>query len=469
MSQSSTLFSGMDVHKDTIAVASVAPDHGAEVTCLGTIGTRQCAIDHLVRKLQSKAKHLLFVYEAGPCGSWLSRSLTQKGYACWVVAPSLLPHKPGHRVTTDRRDAVPLARLARSGDLTAVSGPQVADDAMRDRSRAREDAISDRKDAQFRLTAFWLRHAIRYSGRANWGPAPLRWLAAVVCPTPAQHMVLQAYGRAVRAHTERLQRLEQALHAHVQAWRVSPVVEALQAWRGVPCPVAVPLVAEMGALTRCESPRAFRNCLGLVPAEDASGEPRRQGAMTTAGTTQARRVLVAGAWAYRSPAQVSRPLPRRLDKQPKVIPDSRGKAQVRLCTRYRRLVSRGKQAHVVTVAMARARAGCMWAIAKEVPVTLERRHDRSQDRFLLNDERSRLTHVHRQRRSPGVVSPSAALRGESRTREPRVRQAPDGRTEGGTQPTDISRINRRVLLAPTLPMHRGQKHHEDLKKSADHS
>jgi transposase len=151
----------MDVHKDSIAVAYVAQDHGAEVMYLGGIGTRQGAIDWLIRKMQSKAKHLIFVYEAGPCGYWLYRSLTHKGYDWWVVAPSLIPKKADDRVTTDRRDAVQLARLARSGDLTAVYVPTVEDEAMRDLTRAREDAISDLKDAKFRLKAFLLRQDIR--------------------------------------------------------------------------------------------------------------------------------------------------------------------------------------------------------------------------------------------------------------------------------------------------------------------
>ena len=175
MSQSSTLFIGMDVHKETIAVAYIAQDHGAEVTYLGTIGTRQCDIDQLVRKMQSKAKHLIFVYEAGPCGYWLYWYLTKKGYDCWVVAPSLIPKKSGDRVKTNRRDAMQLARLARSGDLTLVSVPKVEDEAIRDLTRAREDTISDLKDAKFRLKAFLLRQDIRYAGRANWGPAPGEW------------------------------------------------------------------------------------------------------------------------------------------------------------------------------------------------------------------------------------------------------------------------------------------------------
>src|SRR5215510_6809209 len=368
MSQSSTLFIGMDVHKNTIAVAYVAQDHGAEVTYLGTIGTRQCDIDQLIRKMQSKAKHLIFVYEAGPCGYWLYRYLRQKDYDCWVVAPSLIPQKAGDRIKTDRRDAMQLARLARSGDLTAVYVPTVEDEAIRDLTRVREDTLSDLKAAKFRLKAFLLRHDIRYTGRANWSPAHLRWLSEVVCPTPAQQIVFQEYVRAVNEHTERLQRLEHELPEQVKSWRLHPVVDALQALRGVQFTAAVTMVAEIGDLTRFDTPRELMKFLGLIPSEYSSGDQRRQGAITKAGNTHARRVLVEGAWAYRYPAKVSRHLQLRLEKQPKVIQDSSWQAQVRLCKRYRRLVARGKHANVVTVAIARELIGFMWAIAQAVPI-----------------------------------------------------------------------------------------------------
>jgi transposase len=251
MHHSSTRYVGLDVHKDSIAVAYVAKDHDAEVIYLGTIGTRQCDLDQLVRQLQAKATHLVFVYEAGPCGYWLSRSLTKQGQVCWVVAPSLIPKKAGDRVKTGRRDAVQLARLMRSGDLT----------------RAREDALRDLKAAKFRLKAFLLRHDIRSTGRATWGPAPLRWLAEVVCATPAQQIVFQEYVRAVNEHTERLQRLEQELQEHVKSWRLQPVVAALEGLRGVQFTVAVTIVAELGDLTRFENPRQVMKSLGLIPSE----------------------------------------------------------------------------------------------------------------------------------------------------------------------------------------------------------
>ena len=191
MHQSSTLSIGWDVHKASIAVAYIAQEDHAAVVSLGHLGTRQCDIDQLLRKMPSQSQQLVFVYEAGPCRDWLYRSLTNKGHVCWVVAPSLIPKKPGDRVKTNRRDAIKLARLRRSGDLTPVSVPQVEDEAIRDLGRARADVIRALKTAQFRCKALLLRHDIRYTGRAPWGPARLRWLSEVGCPTPAQQIVFQ--------------------------------------------------------------------------------------------------------------------------------------------------------------------------------------------------------------------------------------------------------------------------------------
>ena len=167
MRQSRTRYVGREVHKDALAVADVATDHHAEVVYLGTIGTRQCDLDHLLRKLHSQAQPLIFVSEAGPCGDWLSRDLTPKSHGCRGVAPAVIPQKAGERVKTERRAAGPLARLMRAGDLTPVYVPTVEDEAIRDLSRAREDALRDLKAAKFRLKAFRLRQAIRSTGRAT--------------------------------------------------------------------------------------------------------------------------------------------------------------------------------------------------------------------------------------------------------------------------------------------------------------
>lgn len=368
MKHSPTLFVGLDVHKDSIAVAYIGEDRRDEPTYLGPIGTRQCDIDQLVRKMQSKASNVVFVYEAGPCGYWLYRYLTAKGWCCVVVAPSLIPKKPGDRVKNNRRDAMQLARLMRSGDLTAVYVPRIEDEAIRDLSRAREDTLKDLKRAKSRLKSFLLRHDMRYSGRANWNDAHLRYLARVVCPTPAQQIVFQEYLRAVCEHMERLNRLEVELEEHAKDWRLYPVVEALQALRGVQWTVAVTVVAELGDLTRFDHPGELMKYVGLTPSEYSTGETRTQGGITKAGNIHARRSLIEGSWAYRYPAKISPHIRKRQEGLPQPIQDIAWKAQVRLCKRYRRMVARGKNPNVVVTAIARELVAFMWAIAREVPL-----------------------------------------------------------------------------------------------------
>ena len=289
MARASTLFVGLDVHQETIAVAYVGEEREAEVVFLGILGTRQCDSAKRIRQLQGKGKSVPLVYEAGPCGYWLYRYLSKKGLTCWVVAPSQIPKKAGARLKTDRRDAVQLARPLRSGDLSPVDIPSVEDEALRDGVRAREDSLKDLKAAKVRLKAFLLRQDIRYEGRANWTAAHLRWLANVVGPTPAQQSVVQEYLRAVSEQTERLQRLEAELQPLVQTWRWAPVVEAIQALRGGQFLAAVTLIAELGDLTRFETPRQLMSYLRLVPSEHSSGERRRQGSITKTGNSPALR------------------------------------------------------------------------------------------------------------------------------------------------------------------------------------
>jgi transposase len=364
-----TLFVGLDVHKDTIAVATCEAARSDEPIFVGPIGTRQCDIDKLVRRLQSKASKLVFAYEAGPCGYVLYRHLTTQGLECLVVAPSLIPRKPGARIKTDRRDAVQLARLLRSGDLTAVYVPKIEDEAIRDLSRAREDAVLDLKSSRQRLKSFLLRLGLHYVGCGDWKDAHRRYLARVVCPTPVQQIVFQEYLRAVDEHAERLQRIENQFAEFLLTWRLNPIVEALiQGLRGVQQITAVTVAAELGDITRFDSPRQLAAFLGLIPSEYSSGDSRRQGGITKSGNAHARRALVEGSWAYRHPAKISESIGKRLEGLPKPVQDIAWKAQVRLCKRFRHLIARGKNPNVAVTAVARELAAFMWAIAREVPV-----------------------------------------------------------------------------------------------------
>ena len=371
-----------------------------------------------------------------------------------------MPKKAGDRVKTDRRDAMPLARLMRSGDLPPVYVPAVDDAAIRALSRAREATLRELKAAQLRRNAFWLRQDIRYSGRANWRPAHLRWLSEVVCPTPAQQLVFQEYVQPVTAPSERLGRLALELHEQVNPWRLAPVGEALPALRGVQFPVAVTTVAALGALPRVEPPRQLMHYLGLTPSAYASGGRRQQGGSTKPGKTHARRAWVEGAGAYRYPAKVRRPLPLRLAQLPAAIQAISGQAQVRRCKRYRQRMAQGNHAKQVVGAMARAFSAFMGAMA-------------TQGAGAPKASRGRCMDAPRQGFQPlSEETPprlGGTLGGVRRPQGPLVpswRQAPDGGKEGGTQPTDSSVLNRRVVLAPALPLEKGKKHEADVKKVA---
>jgi transposase len=335
---------------------------------VGAIGSRQADLDQLLRRLQGKAASLQVAYEAGPSGFQLYRYLTDRGVACQVIAPSLIPRKPGDKVKTDRRDAVTLARLLRSGDLTPVYVPSVEDEAIRDLCRARDAARVTQKDAKLRLKAFLLRQGLHYVGRADWNAAHKRFLAKVVCPTPAQQIVFQESLRAVDEQVDRVQRLEAELRDLAPRWRLAPVVDALQALRGVQWLTAITVVAELGDLTRFDNPRQLAAYVGLIPSEYSSGSSRRQGGITKAGNGRARRALVEAAWAYRHPAKVSAHIQQRIDTLPTPLQDLGWKAQVRLCKRFRRLVARGKHPNVAVTAIARELLAFMWALAREVRV-----------------------------------------------------------------------------------------------------
>lgn len=368
MNQHSILFIGLDTHKEFVEVAYIEDQYGANPVHYGRISSAKVAITKLAKQFQSKYPKatLHFVYEAGPCGYWIYRLLTSLGHCCYVIAPSLIPKKPGEKVKTDKRDALKLAKLLKSEDLTPIYVPEPEDEAIRDLSRARETAMKDLKDAKYQLKALLLRNNINYHGNANWSLQHLRWLTELILPHPSQQIVLQEYLQTINERIARLKRLDNELEHHVKNWRYYPVVKAIQALRGVRLLVATGVVAELGDLTRFDHPRKLMSYLGLVPSEHSSGGKRHIGAITKCGNTRARRLLVEGAHTYRYPANISTDLQLRQEGLPKQIVDIAWQAQLRLCRRYQRLMHKGKHYNVVVTAIAREMIAYIWAISREV-------------------------------------------------------------------------------------------------------
>ena len=358
-------FVGLDVHKTDIVVGTANADRG-EAGYYGTIEHAPHAYLKLAKKLSKSAGEVLFCYEAGPCGYEVYRQLTKAGYDCTVIAPSLIPKKSGDRIKTDRRDAVSLARLLRAGELTPIWVPDKEQEAMRDLTRAREDMKTMERQSRQRLGGFLLRHGKVYPGRSKWTKAYFRWLESLRFETAAQQIVFQEYIDIVKDAQRRVAAMEEEMRKALTGWTLKPVVEGLMALRGVDLIAAMTIIAELGDITRFESPGQLMAHLGLVPSEHSSGERQKRGGITKTGNGHARRILVEASWSYRLPARKTAHLRKKAEKASKAVQEIAWKAQKRLCSRYWYLIHKGKLSVESCTAVARELVGFIWAIACEV-------------------------------------------------------------------------------------------------------
>src|SRR6266702_1200257 len=361
MGDYSEAFVGFDTSKLRNAVAIADASRGGEVRFLGEIENTPAATAKLVRKLSAKYERLTFCYEAGPTGYGLHRQIKDLGFECVVVAPSLIPKRPGDKGKTNRRDALSLAKLLRADELTPVWVPDGPHEAMRD------PAMLDLRTKRQHVSAFLLRLGRPYpESRKTWTKAHASWIASQKLEHPQQRLVLEEMMLAIRQAQERLARLEQAVAAAVPEWSLAPVVTALMAMRGMDLVSATTLLAEIGDLSRFQTPTELMAYLGLVPSENSTGDTVKRGPITKAGNRRARRMLVEFSWSYQHPPRVGQAKQPKVDAAPPAVREIAWKAQCRLYRRYRALIRKGKLKTVAIVAIARELAGFIWAVARAV-------------------------------------------------------------------------------------------------------
>jgi transposase len=355
-----TVTVGLDVHARSIRLAAVRADELLEER---TLPYDEEAVAQVLRRWPS----VRCCYEAGPTGFVLYRHLIERGIDCQVVAPGLVPQRPGDRVKTDSRDARKLARLFAGGLLEPIHIPSRELEAARDLVRAREDARLDRMRDRHRLSKFCLRHG-RALPTSSWTVTRRTWLSEQRFEFAAQQITFDAYLHTVDLVDARIAQLERAIResAEQEPWRA--LVGRLRCLRGIETLTALALVTEIGDFDRFTTAEQFMAFVGLVPTEHSSGEKRRQGSITKVGNSHVRRLLVESAWHARRRPTVGYQLARRQRGQDPAVVERAWRCQQRLYQRWQRMAGRGKPQQKIVVACARELAGFVWAIATEQPL-----------------------------------------------------------------------------------------------------
>jgi transposase len=341
-----------------------------EPRSLGIIRNDHDALGTLLKKL-GRPSQLRVCYEAGPCGYVVYRFMQRLKIDCVIIAPSLIPRKPGDRVKTDRRDASSLARLLRSGELTPTWVPDHEHEALRDVVRAREDSVEDQLRARNRLTKFLLRLGIKPpEGVKAWSGPYRKWLGGLKWDRAAQQLVFTEYLHSLEEIEQLITRLEREIEVCTRASVHAPTVAALQAMRGIKLVTAATIVSELGDISRFNSPRQLMSYSGMVSSEHSSGKNIRRGSITKTGNAHLRRVIIEAAWHYRHQPGISDNLRRRQRDVPTQACNIAWNAQQRLNKRYHHLLARGKTSHQTVVAVGRELLGFIWAIATTMKTLL---------------------------------------------------------------------------------------------------
>jgi transposase len=355
---SGPIWVGLDVHKDSITSAVLAP--GAEAPVLDRWFHDEPSVRRFVKAL-GDPRSVRCCYEAGPTGYGLARLLGRLGVATEVIAPSRIPVAPGPKIKTDARDARRLVHLYRVGELTPIHIPTEAEEAIRDLVRTRGDLVIDRQRARHRLNTFLLRHGEVFRAAQNWSIAHERWVAQRHFDDRALEQTCDHYRAILSGLDAHLVSVESDLKCYLHDRPFAETVTRLSAYRGITELGALNLAAEVCDWRRFPGATSLMGFCGLVPSEYSSGDSKSRGHITKAGNTHLRVQLTESAWSYQHKASVGPVIAKRhLRCSPDTVARA-SKAQVHLCGKFRRLAERKRSHNIVVTAVARELSGFLWA------------------------------------------------------------------------------------------------------------
>lgn len=365
---------GLDVHKETIAIAYTHSRSRSEAifykTCSGSNLSCERTLRKLAKELNVTFQDLKICYEAGPTGFVLARHLIRLGVDCVLCSPSKTERKPNEAIKTDKRDAKKLAKLFKNGDVVEVRIPPSHDEAVRDVCRARTDAMDDLSRAKQRLLSFLLRNGHSWTGKSNWTPAHMRYLRKLQMQSEIHQLVLEEYIQAIDSNQERLTRIKERLISLLDQWEWKPVVKALMACKGFQEVAAMTIISELGDLRRFNNPRKLMAFIGLVPSEHSSGGTRRQGSITKCGNSHARWMLIECAQHFRRAPKIGPALTTRQVGVSQEVKELSWRMQNRLNKRYIKLKMRQKEDNKCIVAVARELAGFLWELINKCNLSI---------------------------------------------------------------------------------------------------
>ena len=370
MNNHTTVYIGMDVHKESFTLSSfvLGEEEPKHVQTIPADYILVLKYVNRLRKIYGEEAEYVCGYEAGCLGYTLYHQLKSDNLDCVILAPTTMMEQKGKkRVKTDKRDAKKIAKCLTYHTYSPVHIPTDEDEQVKEYIRMRDDIRANLKRTKQQILSFCLRHGLVFTQtRSHWTQAHMKWLRSQKLDGLYQE-ILDEYVLQLDKLTETVERLDKRIEALSQREVYRESVDHLTCLIGIKRPTALAVIAEVGDFKRFALAEQFSSFLGLTPGEDSSGDGQKRLGITKAGNTHVRRLLVEAAQSYGrgKVGYKSKALKERQEGNPPQVIAYADKANERLRRKYYKMLFRGKKANVAKTALARELACFIWGMMNE--------------------------------------------------------------------------------------------------------